>query len=162
MKYFILFIVSLMLCSCSKDDAYFIDRYADEDFSNMLGLDVFVRSYPNAYNDVYAVFVNDMENAPKEGPFIVEFDAETKEIRSTSSKLVENKSAIDEARLKNAAMRFMDYGVQRLSIQKNGNAFIWIDNSSGTADFVKLGDGNSIEDLEGRWIKSTGRWYRRK
>lgn len=162
MKYFILFILSVMLCGCSEKDAYFADKYVDEDFSIMLGLDVFVRSYPNAYNDVYVVFVSDTENAPTDGPFIVEFDAKTKEVSSTSSKLVENKSAIDEVRLKSAAMRLMDYGVCHLSIKKNGNAFVWIDNSSGKADLVKLGEGNSIEDLEGRWINSTGKWYRRK
>jgi hypothetical protein len=56
-----------------------------------------------------------------------------------------------------------DYnGIYSLSVELNGNTFIWIDNRSKNAVLVKLGDGNRIEALDGEWIKIQGNWYKRR
>ena len=154
----ILLFFGCMLISCQiRQFETFVDKHGTENFNEFRNKGFAIRNYDESNNAV--VFISsDLNRADVNGPYIVSIDESSRVIKKTDLTLSLSKN-IDTNELNALALKFMEFKVQKLSVDSNGNIFIGI-KSNDRADLIYFSDDNYRIRAYKNWKRLSGNWYR--
>ncbi|HEU4609591.1 MAG TPA: hypothetical protein VFS31_15845 [Chitinophagaceae bacterium] len=133
----------------------------DEDFSVFTNRAVYARGEDDKH--LLILFIdNDLSADKNESPYIVSIDPGLKKVVKTSSHLMIDTTGIDKTLLKNLAIHFLDYNVESLKVDTNGNVFIGLI-STEKPDLIRFSsDKYKTAYYKEGWVRLRGNWYVRK
>lgn len=153
-----------MLCfnSCigQPREKAFLAKYEFEDFSQFKEVNIFKRG-GDENNQALVIdvpyFVN---NTLKTGCYIVTLDRKKYQVIRAKWTTESNVNA-DTVKLQQLAKTFMQYKIPRLSVDEQGNVFVYLRDVE-TLALVKFANENELQkrSKEVKWINIKHSWYR--
>jgi hypothetical protein len=135
----------------------FVSKYGNEKFDEFTNKGIAVRGHDS--RNVLLLFVSDdLENAENKGPYIVGIDKNSTLIKKTDLHLMTDTSNVDTSILNKLALKFMEYHVQKLSVDKKGNVYIGL-RSNERPDLIYFSDLKYKTDMYKQWKHIKDNWY---
>ncbi len=151
----------MLLVSCSyQDNNSFIKKYENEDFSPFINTGIHIRGNDEV-GDPILFISDDLENADKKGPVIVIVSRNKKSIKQISFNLSKDSLNVDQVKLKQLALKFLNYKVFSLMVDANNNVFLRLKESDKPtlARFSHQKFVTTADVFKGKWKLLKGSWY---
>lgn len=149
---------SVIGCTANRS-RQFVGKYERENFSDFGNKSVYIRGGDGG--DVLDLFVStDLENARHIGPYIVSVNKRSKVVVSSGKHLLGDSVLVDTAALQQLAIKFLNYEVVALAVDKNKNVYVGL-KSNEKFDLVRFSDLQYKDANYRDWKHIQANWYSR-
>jgi hypothetical protein len=134
-----------------------VNKNEYQSFAEFTNKGIVIRSYDSL--GVLLLFVNnDLEHAGSKGPYIISIDKRSVSIKHTDLHLMTDTSNVDTSLLNRLALKFIDYDVQKLSVDKKGNVYVGL-RSNERVDLVRFSELQYKTNIYEKWKHVKDNWY---
>lgn len=146
-----------LILGCSNlennQNAEFLEKFKNEDFSKYQGNSFFVRGFDKG-NPIVFVYSNECKQ-----PLVITANRQTNTVLKTSRHLQTDTCSIDTSQKEALALSFLKYNINYLEVDKNLDVFISIIFEEGPP---KLARFSKSVNTKGNWQKIVDNWYELK
>jgi hypothetical protein len=142
-------------CVGSFYEKAFLSKYEFEDFSQFKGVNIFFRGQ----NVIFTNAPHLVNDTAKVGLYVVIVDENSQivEVKWTT----ENNVNADTIKLQQLAQAFMKYEIPRLTVDKDGNVFVYLRDIERFT-FVRFVNESEMLKHPRKWVNVKNNWYKPK
>lgn len=159
-----LMILYLNGCIGQSKEKMFMVRYEFEDFTQFVGFDMIFRGTDKQGNFLifgYGPIVKN-DSSKELCNFAVRLDKNEYHAIETKWSLSQDCGGLDTLLLQQLAQNFMKYNIPRLSIDENGNVFVYLVDFETLTMARFVNERELLKYFDQEWINIKNNWYKPK
>ncbi len=152
-------LIVIIFYSCSTVKEYnvdFVNKHGQENYEAFNNISIIFRGLDSNGNVI--IFISRLDDSKDNGPYIVTIDKQSMKVISTDYKLMTDTINFDFPKFENLAIKFVEYNIYQLIVDKSGNISIKVINSESqtlsrlaTSDELNQHNKKHLRKLDEHW-----------